>query len=144
MKHRKSEDGPRKSKSKKELIEDIARRERIDRQRALAKTMFPFVADLPTIYDAQTVMNALAGYIEFGFKKKAQEITVAAAMCDFSKEEDGPLKSAVVALHGLLEHEPAEDAVTILKRFGDGLPQFVAGRGLKEPMSTIKMDDFIA
>jgi hypothetical protein len=135
---------PRVNKPKEVLVEDIQRKQRVERQKVLARLMFPFIEGLPTIYDAQTVVTALAGFIKADVARKMTALVVKDLTIDLSKEEDGPIKAAIIALQGLLQTENADDAAVLLERFGNGLGQFAAEKYMKNPMNVVVVDEFVA
>ena len=135
---------PRINKTKAELQAELEHKAKIDHQKTVARLIFPFIEDQPTIYDAQTVVNAAAGYIKYGAQQKALELSVKDVSIDLKKEPDSPLKTAVENVLNLLQDEQADSAVALLERFGNGLGQFSAAKYLKNPMNIIPVDEFIA
>jgi hypothetical protein len=131
-------------KNKEELRAEMARIEKIERQKVLARLIFPHIADQKTIYDAQTVVQALAGFIKQELALKASNIIVKELPVDFSNEKDSPIKKAMVDLIVLLQTEKADDCVALLERFGSGLGQFSASKYMENPMSSVNVDDFVA
>lgn len=135
---------PRKNKSKAELQAELDHKAKIDHQKTVARLIFPFIEDQPTIYDAQTVVNAAAGYIKYGTQQKAIALSVKDLSIDLSKEPVSPLKTAVENVLNLLQDENADGAVALLERFGSGLGQYASVQYMKNPMNIIPVDEFIA
>lgn len=135
---------PRVNKSKDEIAAQIKQTQRIERQKTLARLMFPFLEGMKTIYEAQTVVMALSGFIKAALAQKSAEIVVKDLTIDLSKEEDSEVKSAIIALQGLLQTENADDAAALLERFGNGLGQFSSKKYMDNPMSSISVDEFVA
>jgi hypothetical protein len=107
--------------------------------------MFPFLQDQKTIYDAQTVVNAAAGYIKQELSIKVANIIVKDLPVDLSKDKsDKVLVDAVTNLVNLFQTEKADDAIALLERFGNGLGQFSSAKFMENPMSVIKPEEFIA
>jgi hypothetical protein len=131
-------------KSKEEVVSELKRKANIDHQRVTARLIFPFLEGLPTVYDAQTAVNAAAGYIRYDLQRKQSALKVTDLDIDLTKEKATVLKTAVEHILSQLSTENAEDAASILELMGNKLPQHVSLVGMKEPMSTVKMDDFIA
>lgn len=145
----------RTNKSKDEILYDIRqkeqierdetkRKDKVDREKALCKLIWPFIETQDTIYDAQTVLNALSGYITFSLTKKYEDIKVSNLDLDFTKEPESKLKTAIVSLAGLVALEGAKDSASLLERFGKTLAQYGSSQYLKKPMATLKMKDIIA
>ena len=132
------------NKSKPEIKNDMAAQKNLSRQKDLARKIWPFVADQKTIYDAQTVVNALAGFIKAGIAERMTGLVVDNLVIDFSKEKKSALKDSVTMLHDAMLEENADELVAILERFGNGLGQFSSSKYMTNPMSVISMDDFIA
>lgn len=135
---------PRVNKSKPELEAEILRKQKVDRQKVLARLIFPFIEDQKTIYDAQTVVMATSGFIKAAIAERMTQLVVKDLAIDLSKETDSPIKAAVEALLGLLQTENADDAAALLERFGNGLGQFSSKKYMENPMSIIPIDEFVA
>lgn len=135
---------PRVNKKKEELVADIEKTQRIERMKVLARLIWPFLEPQKTIYDAQTVLNATAGFLKQEFNKKAELIIVKDLTVDLSQEEDGEIKTAIEHLLQLLQTEKAEDTIALLERMGNSFGQFGALAYLKNPMSVMNRDEFIA
>jgi len=134
----------RKPLSKAELLEEMAKQVRVEHQKTLAKAIWPIVAKLPKIYDAQTAVNAAAGFIQAELNKKTEELKVSDLTVDLSKEKASDVKDAVQALVELLAPESATDASQLLQVFGKQFTLYSANKYLDNSMDVIKMDDFIA
>lgn len=117
---------------------------RVERQKTLAKLAFPFLASLPTVYDAQTACNAIAGFIKLGLDTKEKAVIVNAIEFDLSKSEDSVVKDAVQNILGLVEHENAKEVLALFEIMGNKLPEFIAARHMKDPMTSVTVEEFIA
>lgn len=135
---------PRVNKSKPELEAEILRKQKIDRQKVLARLIFPFIEDQKSIYDAQTVVMALSGFIKAAIAERMTKLVVKDLTIDLSNEADSPIKASVEALLGLLQTENADDASALLERFGNGLGQFASKKYMENPMNIIPVDEFVA
>lgn len=142
MKNPKS--APRKNKSKDEILAEMERNTNVAHQKTLARVLFPLLSEQETIYDAQTAVAALAGYIKLEIEKKAAQTSIRDLPVDFSKEKDSLIKSAMTNMLDAIQGENAEKAIALLERIGSGLGQYAAGKYMKNPMKIIEMDDFIA
>lgn len=132
------------NKTKDELAEQIAKTARIERMKVLARLVWPFIQDQKTIYDAQTAVNAAAGFIKQELQAKTEQIIVKDLPIDLSNEKDSPIKAAVENLIQLMQTEKAEDAANLLEKMGNSFGQFAASKYMANPVSWISMDEFIA
>lgn len=130
--------------SKAEIENKIHADLALNNKKALARKIFPVVAGMPTVYDAQTVLNAFAGFVKFELQKKQAEIKVEDLPLDFSKEKESIIKDAVVALQGVVSFDNAEEVAEMLELMASKLPGYLAGIHMKDSMSTITVDEFIA
>lgn len=131
-------------KTKDELKAQMAHLQKIEKQKKLARLVFPLVASQKTIYDAQTVVNAAAGFIKAALAEKMTDFKVKDIEFDLSKEKDSPIKDGVLNVLALLHEENADAVTALLERFGNGLGQYASSEFMKNPMSKVKMEDFIA
>lgn len=131
------------NKSKEEIIAQTKHLERVKWEKTIAKLLFPFMAEMKTIYDAQTVLNATAGYINLELQKKLTEIKVSDLEVDISSEPESEVKSVMLKFLGQLETEKAKDVIDFLERYGKGLGQYASAEYLKNPMSIIKVTDLV-
>jgi len=87
--------------SKEELVAQMQHKQNVEHIKQVVRDIWPYLADQDTIYDAQTVANALSGFISAHIEKKVNEIKVVDLPIDLSKEKDSKIKSA---LHFLLPY----------------------------------------
>ena len=132
------------NKSKEEIAAQLQHKQMIERQKSLAKLIFPYIADLPSVYDAQTACNAVAGFIKLGSKEAEDKLKVSDLEIVTTTSEKGLVLDAVNNILGLVEIENAKETASLLERMGSMLPQFLANKHLKDPMSVIKSEEFIA
>jgi len=130
--------------SKEEIEAQIRADLKLSKQKDLARKIFPSIAHMDTVYDAQTVLNALAGFIKFGLQKKESEFTVRDMAIDFTKEKASTIKDAVIELLAVVEHENARDAADMLEMMASRLPGYIATVHMADKMDTITIDKFIA
>lgn len=135
---------PRINKNKEELVADIERKQRIEQDKKLVTLMFPLVAGMKTIYDAQTALSALSGFITYGIEEKMLGIKLNEISIDLSKEKTSEVKTAVLHLQKLLINEDAKHIASLLKRFGDTLAQYSAKEYMKNPMKKLKVTDIVS
>ena len=135
---------PRINKTKEQLATEIKHLEKVNRDKMLVKMIFPLLSGQKNIYDAQTVLAALSGFIKSELDKKSAEFVVKDLKIDLSKEEDSEIKSAIISLMGLLEIEKAKDTAALLERFGNVLAQYSANEFMKGPISGVSVDSLVA
>lgn len=132
------------NKTKDQIASEIKHFEKVNREKALVKLMFPIIANQSTIYNAQTVLSALSGFIKNEMDKRSSEFLVRDLKIDLSKEKDGEIKTAINTMIGLLEIEKAKESALLLERFANILAQHSASEFMKKPMSDISIDKIIA
>lgn len=132
------------NKSKDEIASDIAHARKVAHIKDVVREIFPKVAEMESIYDAQTVVNALSGFIEAHIEKKLGDIKLSEITIDLSKEEDSAIKTAMIALIESFQAEGAKELAETLERFGRTLSSYGADKFLKNPMNTITIDDILA
>lgn len=135
------------NKTKSQIQAEMAYQEKqkakAEKEKYIAKTVFPLVENLKTIYDAQTVFNAVAGYLQFGLVNAESKLKVSDLEIDLTKQEDSEVGKAVKEIIRLTGDVDARTVANLLERMGQKLAEFVATKHLQDPM-TIKAEDFIA
>lgn len=131
------------NKSKAQIAAEIKQAEKVKRDKILVKLMFPFLENMKTIYDAQTALGALSGYIKADLANITSDLKVKDLVVDLSKEEDTEITHAMKNILEQLQEENAEDMTDLLQRFADILPKIGANEFLKGPMSTLKITDIV-
>jgi hypothetical protein len=132
------------NKTKEEIAMEMAKKQVVAQEKILAKKMFELISNVDTIYDAQTVVNALSGYIKYEVQVRNSALTVNDLLIDLSKEKPSKINDAMSALKTEFQNEKALDLANLLERFGKTLAQYGANEFLKNPMDTIKVDDIVA
>jgi len=135
---------PRLNKTKEELLAFAKHKAKMERQRTLVKMLWPFIQDQKTIYDAQTVVAATAGFIKQELDTKINSIVVKELTVDLSKEKDAVIKNAIENLLGLFQTESAEDASALLQKVAEYLGTYSAKKYMENKMEVIALDDFVA
>jgi hypothetical protein len=131
-------------RSKDELKAETDKTHRTLKQKKVARDIWPLIEGLKSIYDAQTAVNAAAGYIELELALKMTTVPVKDLMVSLKSEKKSDIKESVQKIVALLADQSADESVALLKRMGNGFGQYSALQYLKNPMSKIKVDDFIA
>lgn len=133
-----------KEQIKREMAFEEKRKAKLAKQIFIARTVFPFVENLKTAYDAQTVFNATAMYINDAIAGQVSKILVKDLKIAVSKDKAEPeLHKAVSDILNSMANVSAEDVSDLTQKMGQKLAEFVANKGLKEKM-TIKTSEFVA
>ncbi len=135
---------PRVNKTKAELEAQMAHLSKVAREKSLVKLMFPAISNIKTIYDAQTVLGALGGFIKTKLDEKVSAVLVKELVIDLSKEADSEIKTAMLDILGLIGPEKAKDVSSLLERFGNILAQHSAREYMKQPMVNIKVEQLVS
>ncbi len=118
---------------------------KVQRQKALCKLMWPFLHSKSiSIYDAQTVVNAVGGYLKYELEARMVGITVKDLAIDLKNETDSEIKTAMTHILEVFEGENAKDAADLLERFGKTLGGFSAHTYMKKPMTELKVEDIVS
>lgn len=132
------------NKTKEEIVSDIQQAEKIKALKQMVSDIYPFLVSQKTIYDAQTVVNALSGFIAAHVQKKVLEIKLGDLPIDLSKEEDSEIKEAILKIMRFLRENSAQEVSETLEKFGRALSQYSANEYMKQPMKIIKLEDLVA
>ena len=132
------------NKTKAELEAQIKHNDKIERQKLVAKLLWPFIADMKSVYDAQTVLQAVAGYMKYDLVSRETKLSCADLSMDLTKEKESEIKTAMQHVFNQLATENAKDSILLLETMANKLPEFIATKHLKDPMSTVKVEEFIA
>ena len=132
------------NKTNEEIKSTFQQQERINHMKDVVKAIFPKIEGIDTIYDAQTVVNALSGFITAHLQKKILDIKLKDIDIDLSNEEDSQIKTAILEIIETNQEESAEELSKILEKFGQALSQFSATKFMKQPMSEITIKDIVA
>ena len=60
---------PRINKSKEQILADMASKQKVEHIKEVVRKVFPLLK-VPTIYDGQTTLNALTGFIKADLEEK--------------------------------------------------------------------------
>jgi len=131
------------NKTKDEVAKEMAHKEMIKAQKALAKRIYATIEKQDTIYDAQTVVNAVAGYIKYELSVKEAGIKLKDLIIDLKNAPKSKISKAMEELVKELQLENAKDTAMLLERFGQTLGHFSSHEFMKNKMSKIKIEDLI-
>lgn len=130
------------NKSKEEIAHDMKIIASAKEKIALVKRIFPLVKGQKTIYEAQTVLYGLYGYIKGELQKRERAATVEELALDFSKEKD--YLDVITTLHDEFKGEKAWAFANLLNEFADSFQKYGAMKYLENPMDVLKEEDIIA
>lgn len=119
-------------------------KESVKKQKEVARRIFSKLTGLDTIYDAQTAVSALSGYIKYELAVKEMGLKLNDLLIDLKNEPKTKITEAIDALKVELQEENAKETAGLLERFGNTLAQYSAAQHLKNPMSSMKVEDIIA
>lgn len=129
------------NKTKDQIAEDIVRQQKVAHIKDIVRRIFPLL-EVPTIYDAQTTLNALVGFIKADLEEKTQKVKVGDISIDLSKESE--ITTAIKNITDLFLDEPAEEFAQTLDRLSKAFGDYGSMRFVKNPMTEIKVDDLVA
>lgn len=134
------------NKTKEEIINQIHAQQRIDHAKEVVRRVFPHLSECETIYDGQTVVNALAGFIRPHIENYLSKIKLSdlPILESITNEEDTPIKRSLVALLEELKDEPAKQVSTTLEGLGQAFSAHGATKFLKQPMSELTVDELVS
>ena len=133
----------RKNLNKDEIRAQMAQKAKIAHITEVVRGVFPLL-DVDSVYDAQTVVNALAGLIAVDIEKKVQEIKLSEVNIDLSSEKDGKIKTAILAIIDKCQEESAQELSETLERLGSTLQAYGTDLFLRGPMSAVKVTDIVS
>ena len=132
------------NKTKDDIEKEMVQKEIVKQQKILAATIFKCLEGQENIYDAQTVVNALSGFIKYEMQVKESQLKLNDLLIDLTNEPASKIKDAMEALKVELQDKNAKDTAMLLQRFGETLGHYSAAKFMKNPMSDIKIEDIIA
>ena len=133
----------RRNKSKDQIVEEMKHKDNVAHIKDVVGKIFPLLK-VDTIYDAQTVVNALSGFIMAHTEAKLKEIKLNEVTIDLSKEDESKIKTSMLAIIDLMKDEGAKELSEILERLGKTFSQYGSHEFLKKPMSAISIDNILA
>jgi anionic cell wall polymer biosynthesis LytR-Cps2A-Psr (LCP) family protein len=132
------------NKSKDEVAAEMKHKAVVAQQKELVKKIFAAISNQDTVFDAQTVLNALSGFIKYELQQKEATLKINDLLLDLSKQPKGKISKAMEILKAELQNESAKDIAMLLERFGNTLGQYSAATFMKNKMSKIKIEDILA
>lgn len=131
------------NKSKDQISEEMAYNAKLLRFKHMATRIFPLLTT-DTIYDAQTAMDAISGFVKYDLAEKESQFKVNDLPLDFSDQPEGKITETMTALKAELQTESAKEVAEFLEMFSRTISSYGAAQFVKKPMSDLKAEDFIA
>jgi len=133
----------RTNKTKEEIKREMDNIERVKAQKIIVTKVFDKLGNQKSVYDAQTVVTALAGYINAEINAKIEKINISDINIDLSKEEESEILTAMKEIKEMLGDEPAEVTGALLEKLGQAFSHFGASEFLKGPVTAIDINKII-
>lgn len=134
----------RTNKTKEEIKGDLEHIQKVKHHKELADRLWKHIEPQLSIYDAQTVLSAAAGFLELELIKKTKAFKVSDCPIDLSKEKPSLIKTGIEGLVRDVQDEELKDTVEFLKKFSDTLSHYGASQYLRNGMDKVKKSDIIA
>lgn len=131
------------NKTKNEIAQEMAYTEKLKRFKSMATRIFPLLVT-DTIYDAQTALDAVSGFIKEDIAIRESAWKVNDLPIDFSSQPEGKITNTMNAIKVELQQENALEVSEFLELFSRTFTSFGSKQFLAKPMSEISMDDIIA
>ena len=131
-------------KSKEEIKSDIKRQEKIQHMKDIVRSIYPIIEKVDSIYDGQTVVNALSGFISAHVENKSAQFLLSDLPIDLKGENNTKIKIAIEDLILLLKDEPAKELAATLERLGKTFGDYGANEFLKNPMTELPITKILA
>lgn len=133
------------NKTKEEIAYDMKVQQVAKEKIALVRRIYPLVKDQKSIYDIQTALYGLAGYIKAELQKREREILLSDLNLDFSNEpKDNEITKAILAVYADLSGEKAWMLEKLLSEFGDSLQKYGAHKYMQQTPDAITESEIIA
>lgn len=133
----------RENKTKEQITNEIKQRQKVEHIKQVVRKIYPLL-DVETIYDAQTVLGAIQGFIKLELEEKLDAIKISDLKLDFKKEKESKIKKAMVSIVKLMKDEPADDFSQTIDRLSRAFSDFGSQKFVKNPMSELKIEDILA
>lgn len=132
------------NKSKEQIQSDIVQQQKVAHIKEVVRQIFPKVEALDTVYDAQTAVNALSGFIAAHIEGLVAKIKLSELPIDLSTEGDSKIKTAITEIMDMMKDESAQELSETLERLGTTLQQYIVHTHMSAPMSTITIDNLLS
>lgn len=134
----------RRNLTKDEVASVMKHKDTVEKLKTLVRAVFPILETMDSVYDAQTVANGFSGLIQSEVEKKVLAIKLSDLVFNLDQEPEGKVKEAIKEIIAQFPDESAQYLAESLEKLGSTFTRFIADKYLKEPMSTIKINDLVA
>ncbi len=134
---------PLKNRSKEDIKAEIARTNKVKHERELALKIWEHIKGMKSIYDAQTALQAVSGFVTFEYARKTQNVLCGDLTVDLKREKDKEMKKIMEAILVIIKGENAKDTAGFLERYGKMLAMYSSMEYMKKPMSELNRDKII-
>ena len=131
------------NKSKPEILDEMAKRTKIEKFKDLGRRLFPMLKT-DSIYDAQTALDAVAGYVKMELSIKEASFKINDLPLNFSQEPKGKITDVMNAIKVEVQDENAKDVAEFLELFSRTFSSYAMKMFLEKPMSDVTVDDIVA
>lgn len=130
------------NKEKDQIKAEMLLKQEIAVEEKISRLVFPILQRQNTIYEAQTILHGLAGYIHHAIENATNKLTVSDLSVDVSKEKE-EIGKAINEIYDIVKDQKADLMAKFLKRYGDMLGYYGAQQYLKQPASDLDEDELI-
>lgn len=130
-------------KSKDQILSEMEYSAKLTRFKSMANRLFPLL-QTDTIYDAQTALEAVSGFVNFELSEKESSFKINDLKLDFSEQPEGKITNVMKAIKVELQQEGAKEAAEFLEMFAKTFSQYGSSQFLKKPMSEITAEEIIS
>ena len=113
----------------------------------VTKKVFPLLKNNKTIYDGQTAVNAVSGYLKAGVEEEILKIKVSDVVErikeNLKSQKKSEIKTSMENILKVIENESANDMANLLERIGAELSKLGSYKYLKGPMSDVTQKDLL-
>ena len=128
------------NKSKNQILDEMARKAKVERQKQMVRRIFPLLK-VDTIYEMQTALSAVAGYLKEEIERKMGVFKVNDLPLDFKDEPKTKITESMVAIKSELQMDSAVEVMEAIELFANYLPSIGAERFLSKKSEELKVED---
>ncbi len=128
------------NKSKQQIVDEMERKAKILRQKEMVRRIFPLLK-VDTIYEAQTAIFAVQGYLKEDLEKKMKIFKINDIALDFKGEPDTEITKVMHTIKSELQNDSAVEVMDMLEIFGNFFPDIGAEKYLAKKISELTIED---
>lgn len=130
-------------KNKDQIKAEILLKQELNVEENIARLIFPILKKQKTIYDAQTLLHGVGGYIFHELENRTNKIIVSDLPVDLSQEKEGAIRDGFAEILEITKDEKAEVMAKFMKRYGDMLGYYGSKKFLEQDVSVLNESDLI-